>query len=593
MSQSDSISQESTDTPIEVVHGHEFIRIMKYFSNKALFVFAIIFSILLGAVPFIFYLIMGDMITIITETTNFLEEFHKVMIKIIVFIIFQNAVLATCTQLRSVSVPFFIRDLRRQLLNSYLASDIEYFDEVSTGIMVSRISQDVTLVTGIYVGKLSAALQMIAQTIGGVTVTVVSVWQAGLIMIGSLVISGFIYFYGDRIVNKIWAEYSANQTDAASKAEEIITSFRTVKSFDCELKESQIYKEKMKNVDTILKRHSIAQGTKEGLILLVLYITMAIIFYYVSWMIQMKPNCRYESGDLFIILMSLSFVTTGISTFLTLSDDFKMASASAAKLLEIFERKSKIENKNGSVIPNVKGKIEFRDVTFHYNSQNTNAVEHLNFVINPGETIAFVGESGCGKTTVLQLIERFYDIDSGCILLDDVDITKLSPNFIRSQIAMVQQTPVLFSMSISDNIKYADINRSESDVVEAAQIGNAHDFIMDIPNAYNAEVKNHSLSGGQKQRICISRAILANTPILLLDEATASLDTESERLIQESLNNFRKGKTAIVVAHRLATVMNADRILVLHNGRIVEEGLHEDLIKNNGIYSELVKYQLQ
>ena len=190
MSQSESLILESSEvSQEEIKKGHEFFRILKYFSNKALFIFSLIFSILLGAVPFIFYLIMGDMINVITETTNFLSEFHKVMIKIIVFIIFQNAVLTICTQLRSLSVPYFMRDLRRQLFNSYLSKDIEYYDEVATGIMISRISQDVTLVSGIFVGKLGASLQMLAQTIGGVTVTIVSVWQAGLIMIGSLIIS--------------------------------------------------------------------------------------------------------------------------------------------------------------------------------------------------------------------------------------------------------------------------------------------------------------------------------------------------------------------------------------------------------------------
>ena len=170
----------------------------------------------------------------------------------------------------------------------------------------------------------------------------------------------------------------------------------------------------------------------------------------------------------------------------------------------------------------------------------------------------------------------------------------LSPVFIRSQISVVPQSPVLFSMSILDNIRYANPNKySEQEVAEAANIGNAHNFIMEIPNNYKSQVQQTSLSGGQKQRICITRSILANTPILLLDEATAALDTESERLVQQSLEKFRKGKTAILVAHRLATVMNADRILVFSEGQVVEEGTHKSLIKKGGIYADLVKFQLQ
>ena len=223
--------------------------------------------------------------------------------------------------------------------------------------------------------------------------------------------------------------------------------------------------------------------------------------------------------------MSLSFATLGISSALTLSDDYKKTTISATKLLDIIETPQKVDRKQGnSPSEGVKGEINFQDVTFKCATAKTNAVEHLSFVINPGETVAFVDESGCGKSTTLQLIQR---------------------------------------------------------------------FIMEMPNNYRSEVQQTSLSGGQKQRICISRAILANTPILLLDEATTALDTESERLVQQSLENFRHGKTAILVAHRLATVINSDRILVFNEGRIAEEGTHKELIKKGGIYADLVKYQLQ
>ena len=311
-------------------------------------------------------------------------------------------------------------------------------------------------------------------------------------------------------------------------------------------------------------------------------------------MIQKKPDLGYETGDLMILLMSLSMAAMGVSSALTLSDDFKKTSISAAKVLDIIETPPKVDRKKGNSLPSIKGKIEFKNVTFKYATAKTNALNNLSFVISPGETVALVGESGCGKSTTLQLIQRFYDVDKGQILLDDVDMMTLSPVFIRSQISIVPQSPVLFSMSILDNIRYANpTGFTKQEVANAARIGNAHNFIMEIPNNYEAEVQQTSLSGGQKQRICISRSILANTPILLLDEATAALDTESERLVQQSLENFRHGKTAILVAHRLATVMNADRIFVFSEGQIVEEGTHQSLVEKGGIYSDLVKFQLQ
>jgi ABC-type multidrug transport system fused ATPase/permease subunit len=203
----------------------------------------------------------------------------------------------------------------------------------------------------------------------------------------------------------------------------------------------------------------------------------------------------------------------------------------------------------------------------------------LNLKINSGETVALVGESGCGKTTTLQLLQRFYEIESGEILIDGVNIRTISPYNLRTHISAVPQTPVLFSMSIKDNISYGKATADEQEISEAAQIGNAHNFIMNLPQNYSTIVQQTSLSGGQKQRICISRAILANTPVLLLDEATAAIDIESEQLVQESLEKFRKGKTALVVAHRLATVLNADRIFVFANGRVVEEGTHPSLLE--------------
>jgi ABC-type multidrug transport system fused ATPase/permease subunit len=217
----------------------------------------------------------------------------------------------------------------------------------------------------------------------------------------------------------------------------------------------------------------------------------------------------------------------------------------------------------------------------------------LSFTVEPGETVAIVGESGCGKSTTLQLIQRFYDVSEGQILIDGMDIRDLSPMDLRNQIAIVPQTPVMFSLSVKDNVRFGRPKATREEVVNAATVANAHSFITQLRGGYKTFVQQNNLSGGQKQRICIARAVLIDAPILLLDEATAALDTESEQLVQEALGNFRQGKTAILVAHRLATIRNADRILVMDGGKIIETGTHDQLLAASGAYARLIQHQLQ
>lgn len=298
-------------------------------------------------------------------------------------------------------------------------------------------------------------------------------------------------------------------------------------------------------------------------------------------------------GDLVVLMLCTIFAVNSVNSLIALSDEMKKARISSSKILKIIEMKPKNDPKEGRKLSKLKGTIEFRNVSFKYPAHEEYALKDLSFKISEGETVAIVGESGCGKSTTLQLIQKFYEPDSGEILIDGIDIRDLSANYIRSQVSVVPQSPVPFSMSVKDNIRFAKPKASLEKVIEAATIRNAHNFIYEMPEEYSTMATQTSMSGGQKQRICISRAIMKNSTILLLDEATAALDTESEQLVRQSIEKVRKGKTAIIVAHRLATVRNADRILVFKDGTITEEGTHDDLLSLNGIYSDLVRFQLQ
>ena len=494
---------------------------------------------------------------------------------------------------RAFANPLFMLDLRSDVYHAFMEKDVEYYDNNETGILVGRLSQDVTMIHEIFIDKVLNVLMNLAQSVGGMILALVVCWRAALPCIGVVILCGIVYVVGDKIVDQIWVEYNESSSAACSKAEEAITSFRTIKSFNNEEYEAHLYKKTLKDVDRVFDKTSLAQAVKDAIIFFLMHLMQVMLIYYGCYLVIREPYLGYQSGDILVCLMSMTFATMGVSTALSLSDDFMKASVSAAKLLEIIETPPKVDRKEGGTMDTVHGKIEFRDVSFKYPGTNQWAVEHLSFVINAGETVALVGESGCGKSTTLQLLQRFYEVTSGEILIDDVNISTLSSVFLRSQIAVVPQSPVLFTMSIEDNIKYSKNHATDEEVAHAAQIGNAHSFIMELPDNYKTRVQSTSLSGGQKQRICISRAILANAPILLLDEATAALDTESEQLVQQSLENFRHGKTAILVAHRLATVINSDRILVFANGHVAEEGTHSELLQRDGIYSDLVKYQLQ
>ena len=573
--------------------GGEFWKILKYYSNKGLLAFTVLMSLVCGVLPLINNIFLGDFMNTMNADTNFMSGLKQVIYKMTGFCCGMIIAMGLNFGLRAHANPAFMLDLRRLTYDAFMEKDIAYYDQSSTGVLVGRLSQDITLIHEIFIDKVLNVIQNLAQSIGGLILALITCWRVGLPCVGVIILCALVYYFGDKIVDKIWVAYNESSSQASSKAEEAITSFRTIKSMNTEEWEAGLYKQSLIDVDKVFQKTSIAQGVKDFLISILLNLMTAGLLYYASWLILERPEYGYMSGDLMILLMCCSFATMGISSALSLSDDFKKASVSAAKILEIIEVPPSVDRKAGNELEKVTGKIEFRDVGFKYPGTDTWAVRHLSFVVNAGETVALVGESGCGKSTTLQLLQRFYEVNEGAILIDDVDIKTLSAQYVRSQISIVPQSPVLFSMSVIDNIKYSKSSATDQEVAEAAQVGNAHNFIMELPDNYRARVHQSSLSGGQKQRICISRAILANAPILLLDEATAALDTESEQLVQESLERFRHGKTAIMVAHRLATVINSDRIFVFESGHVVESGSHQELLEQGGIYADLVKFQLQ
>jgi ATP-binding cassette subfamily B protein len=274
------------------------------------------------------------------------------------------------------------------------------------------------------------------------------------------------------------------------------------------------------------------------------------------------------------------------------AEQFQQGMSGIERFVEVMDTDPDITDANGAIsLENVKGEVEFSDVSFAYDSGDKNVLTHLNLKVRAGESIALVGPSGGGKTTLCSLIPRFYEVSSGKILVDGKDIKEVTMASLRDNIGVVQQDVYLFSGSVRENIAYGKREATDEEIIEAAKLAGAHDFITSLPDGYNTYVgeRGVKLSGGQKQRISIARLFLKNPPILILDEATSALDNESEKLVQESLEKLARGRTTFTIAHRLTTIRNADRILVLTENGIEESGTHKELIDKGGLYSELYK----
>ena len=587
----------STTQP-EGKKGFVYGRIMHYYNRKYLFIFAIFLSVVAGVCPMIMNIIMGDMATLAT-TSEINDEWRNGIINTCIKLAIYCSCYSVLMEIKDLcggaSGPWFLTDLRKALYKKLMDLDITFFDANQTGMLLNKFTSDCAILNEIYIARFLQATTNIAQAIAGLIMAFVYSWPCTLACFIGFPLCGIVYWVGNCLVGRRWQQFNQSTSNASTKAEETIAAFRTVKAFDNEMYEVGNYKKSLGEILEVYNVISILIGAKDGLILMITNAMLIGFLFFASWIIARQPSwASLENGDLMILVSSIIFTSIGITQALMVVDDFTRANVSARKILEVLETPIHTDQRKGDYPDHgVKGRIEFKDVYFKYETCDNYAVRELSFVVEPGETVALVGESGCGKSTTLQLLQRFYEIEKGEILIDGIDIRTLSPKYLRSQVSIVPQSPVLFSMSVKDNIRYAKPNAKDRDVAEAAQVGNAHPFIMTLPNNYDTIVDPTSLSGGQKQRICISRAILMNSPILLLDEATAALDTESERLVQQSLETVRKGKTAITVAHRLATVINADRIFVFKEGKIVESGKHQELLAKGGYYADLIKFQLQ
>ncbi|KAL8130445.1 hypothetical protein V2J09_019600 [Rumex salicifolius] len=485
--------------------------------------------------------------------------------------------------------------IRRLYLDTILRQDIAFFDtESSTGEVIGRMSGDTVLIQDAMGEKVAKFIQLMTTFLGGFTIAFVRGWKLALILLPflpAIVLAGAIMAL---ILAKMSSRAQLAYAEAGNVVEETIGAIRTVASFTGEKDAIRKYKIELQVAYRSTVYQGLVTGVGRGTITFLIFGTYAVCVWYGSKMII---HNGYNGGQVLNVIMALMTGGTSLGQTSPCITAFAAGKAAAYKMFETIEREPKIDTQStkGIVLEDMRGEIELKNVHFHYPSRpEVEIFSGFSLHIPSGITAALVGESGSGKSTVISLMERFYDPDSGKVLIDGVDFKLLRLSWARQMIGLVSQEPILFTTTIRENIKYGKEDANEAEIISAVERANAAKFTDKLPQGLDTLVGEHGtqLSGGQKQRIAIARAILKNPRILLLDEATSALDAESERVVQEALDRIMLHRTTVVVAHRVTTIKNADIIAVIHQGKLVEQGTHEELIQDPlGAYTKLVQLQ--
>ncbi|KAG7335905.1 hypothetical protein KOW79_000598 [Hemibagrus wyckioides] len=487
--------------------------------------------------------------------------------------------------------------LRSQVFKAILRQEVSWFDDHSNavGVLTTKLATDASMAKGATGSRLGLTSRTICSLGIAVIIAFIYCWQLTL-----LILSCVPFLIGSHYIQMRALGGHASKDQSALEmsgkiSTEAVENFKTVVG----LTKEDVFFQKFNESLSKPYRSALCKAPVYGLTFAfsqaIPYFVNAAIFRFGSWLIA---HCYTEYEKVFLVFSVIVFAAMSIGQSSSIAPDFAKAKSATGRILNLLKKVPEIDiySEAGDKPTNFRGDIAFTDVHFSYPTRpNVKILQGLNISVAQGQTLALVGGSGCGKSTSVQLLERFYNTASGHVLMDGVDTKKLNLAWLRSQLGLVSQEPILFDCTIAENIQYGDNNRlvSQAEIEEAAKNANIHDFILSLPDKYNTRVgdKGAQLSGGQKQRIAIARALVRQPKVLLLDEATSALDTESEKIVQKALDDARQGRTCIVIAHRLSTIQNADIIAVIQNGKVVEKGTHSQLIAKQGAYYALVNAQ--
>ncbi|KAL1816476.1 hypothetical protein ACET3Z_019050 [Daucus carota] len=485
--------------------------------------------------------------------------------------------------------------IRSLYLKNILRQDVTFFDvETNTGEVIARMSGDTILIQDAMGEKVGRCAQLFTTFIAGFSIAFTKGWLLTLVMLSAIPLLVLGAGIMSLFISKIAVREQTAYAKAATIVEQTIGSIRTVASFTGERQALVNFSNSLASVYKLRVKEGLITGIGFGVVISILFYNYALAVWFGAKMILEKG---YTGGDVFNVILGVLFGSTSLGQASPCVSAFAAGKAAAFKMFETINRKPEIDayDTRGKKFDDICGDVELRDVFFTYPARRDEQIfSGFSLFIPNGTTTALVGQSGSGKSTVISLIERFYDPQAGEVLIDGTNLKEFQLKWIRGKISLVSQEPVLFAATIRENIAYGKDGATTEEIKAAAEIANASKFINNLPQGLDTMVGEHGtqLSGGQKQRVAIARAILKDPRILLLDEATSALDAESERIVQEALDRIMANRTTVIVAHRLSTVRNADMIAVIHNGKVIEKGSHSNLLKNpEGAYSQLLLVQ--